>query len=177
MTAQLLWFVGDRNPSITETITINGVAVDLTTATVRFKMRAVGSSTLKVDASATIVSAVAGAVRYDWLGADVDTAGQYLVWWEVTIGGKVQSVAEAVIEFRAHGPDTQPSYVELEQLKSTLELTTEAYVDQDSRRRCPRLARSTARADGGSTSTRTRARFATTALFGGAAVDQRHRHR
>jgi hypothetical protein len=96
--------VGDRSPSITETITIDGIPVDLTGSTVQFKMRPVGSTTLKVNSPATVVTPAAGTVRYDWAAVDVDTADQYVVWWDVTTGGKVQSVGEAVIEFRAHGP-------------------------------------------------------------------------
>jgi hypothetical protein len=127
-----LWFVGNRNPSISETITTAaGTPVDLSAATVAFKMRALNSATLKVNASATIVSAPAGTVRYDWAAIDVDTAGQYLVWWTITIGGKTQDMAEAVIEFRAHSPSTPTAYVELEQLKSTLELTGQTYADRD----------------------------------------------
>ena len=100
----LVWYVGDRNPSITETITVDGVAFDLSSSTVKFKMREAASSTLVVDAAATIVSAPAGTVRYDWAAVDVDTAGLYMVWWEVTTGGKVQSVAETTIEIREHAP-------------------------------------------------------------------------
>lgn len=130
MASRLIWYVGDRNPSITETITIDGVVVDLSSSTVRFKMRQVGSSTLTTDAAATIVSAPAGTVRYDWQAADVDTAGEYLIWWEVTTSSKVQAVGEALIEIRAHGPLTNV-YVELEQFKSTADLGGYSFMDGD----------------------------------------------
>jgi hypothetical protein len=128
---RLVWQVGNRNPSITEDIVdATGAAVDLTGATVKFKMRPVGSSTKKVDASATIVSAPLGQVRYDWTALDVDTAGDYLVWWEVTSGGKTQDVAEATIEFRAHAPE-ENAYVELEEVKSSKQLTGTSFADGD----------------------------------------------
>lgn len=92
-----------RSPSLTDTLTVDGVAFALTTSTVKFKMRAVGSATLKVDSAAVVVSAPAGTVRYDWAAADVDTAGDYLGWWEVTLpGGKVQDHPEFAIEIQAH---------------------------------------------------------------------------
>jgi hypothetical protein len=131
MSEQLTWLVGNRNPSITETITSSGVVVDLTAATVRFKMRAVRSSVLKVDQPAVIVApATNGNVRYDWAAIDVDTAGDYLVWWEVTTGGKTQDMGEAEIRFLAHAPGSNV-YVELGEMKSTLELTGEIFADQD----------------------------------------------
>jgi hypothetical protein len=105
--SDLVWYVGDRSPSITETVTIDGVAFDLSSSTVRFKMRAANSSTLKVDAAATIVSAPAGTVSHSWGASDLDTAADYLCWWEVTTGGRVQAVAEAFIEVRAHAPDSR----------------------------------------------------------------------
>lgn len=131
MSEQTLFWVAARNPSISDTITVDNVAVDLTGKTVRFKMRPVNSSTLKVDASVSNTPDATGAVRYDWLTVDVDTAGEFLVWWEVTTSGKAQVMNEAVIEFRAHGPATIPAYVELEQFKSTLELTSTTFSDQD----------------------------------------------
>lgn len=90
-------------PSLTDTLTIDGIAFDLTGATVRFKMRPVGSSTTKVNAPATIVSAVAGTVRYDWIPADLDTAGDFLGWWSVVTGaGRVQDHPEFVVSIEGH---------------------------------------------------------------------------
>lgn len=92
-----------RSPSLTDTLTVDGTAFDLSGSTVKFKMRAVGSATLKVNAAATVVSAAAGTVRYDWASADTDTAGDYLGWWEVTLGsGKVQEHPEFAIEVQGH---------------------------------------------------------------------------
>lgn len=132
MSVAPVWSVGNRNPSITETIlNADGTAHDLTGQTVRFRMRAIGSSVLKVDAAATVVSAPAGTVRYDWAAIDVDTAGQYLCWWQVTTtaGGNTQDVSEAIIEFRAHSNAT--NYIELEELKSSGELSGTSFADQD----------------------------------------------
>lgn len=126
----LTWFVGNRDPSIADQITTDGTPVDLTGKSVQFKMRLIGSNTLKVNQPATIVTPASGQVRYDWQAADVDTAGTYLIWWEVTAAGKVQSLGEALIEFRAHGPQTH-AYMEIEELKGTLELQGTNFADRD----------------------------------------------
>lgn len=133
MSAHPVWFVGNLLPSITETITdTNGAPVDLSSSTVKLKMRPLGSSTAKVNATATVVNGPLGQVRYDWQAADVDTAGEYLVWWEVTTGAKKQDLNEASVVFAAHAP-AQRAYVELEEFKSTAELTGTNFANEDIR--------------------------------------------
>lgn len=57
--------------------------VNITGASVMFHMKDI-SGTLKVDSAMTIVDAVNGIVRYDWVAGDTDTAGAYYVEFEVT---------------------------------------------------------------------------------------------
>lgn len=126
-----VWMVGNRNPSITDIITDgDGVVVNLTGLAVKFKMRMVGATATTVDAAVSNTPGADGVVRYDWQAVDVDTAGNYLVWWEVTSGGKTQDLNEAIIEIRAHAPITN-TYVELEEFKSTASLTGFGFADSD----------------------------------------------
>lgn len=106
MSKAILQWLGNRSPSLTDTITVDGDAFNLTGATVKFRMRLESSSTLKVDANASVVGdATNGNVRYDWQAADVDTAGEYVGWWRVTLpGGNVQETDEFAIVVRAHAP-------------------------------------------------------------------------
>jgi hypothetical protein len=79
--------VGDRLPAITsQLLDDDGNPVDLTGATVRFVMRALEDTDLKVDGAGEVTDADAGQVRYLWGAADLDTEGLYLASWQVTFG-------------------------------------------------------------------------------------------
>ena len=96
-------FQDTLSPSLADTITAGGAQVDLTGATVRFRMRPVGSSTLKVDQAAAVITPAAGTVRYDWQAVDVDTPGDYLGWWRVTLpSSKVIESPEFLVIVAAH---------------------------------------------------------------------------
>lgn len=75
----------DTAPSIRATLRDgSNTAIDLTDATVRFHMKAVAGTTVKVDALANIVNATGGIVQYNWTTNDTDTAGSYYAEFEVT---------------------------------------------------------------------------------------------
>lgn len=75
----------DTSPAMLATLQdADGNAVNVTGATVRFHMRAVGSTQVVVDEAATIVTPLDGLVRYDWQAADTDTIGSYQAEFEVT---------------------------------------------------------------------------------------------
>lgn len=137
MSEQLTWFVGNRNPSISEVITTGaGTIIDLTTSTVRFKARVLNTETLIVNQPVSNSPGADGVVRYDWSATDIAANGvladphQVLIWWEVTTGGKAQDYKEAIIVVVEHAPLLN-AYVELEEFKSTAELTNTSFADQD----------------------------------------------
>lgn len=75
---------GDRRPVAEVVITRGGVAVDLSAvSTITFKMRLVGSKTLKIDSPAVVTDAANGIVEYRWAVGDTDTPGRYNQEWEL----------------------------------------------------------------------------------------------
>lgn len=54
---------------------------------VRFHLRQVNSTDIKVDAPATVEDSPTATVRYDWVDGDTDIAGDFLAEWEVQYSG------------------------------------------------------------------------------------------
>lgn len=83
----------DTSPRLQATLKDgSGTAIDLTGASVNFHMRAVGSTTNKVDGSATIADEDNGVVFYSWASSDTDTSGSFEAEFEVTYtGGAVET--------------------------------------------------------------------------------------
>ena len=76
----------DTSPAISQQLLdSDGNAVDITGATIKFLMARRGP--LKVNGTATIVTAATGMVKYQWVAADTDTVGLYQIEWEVTYSG------------------------------------------------------------------------------------------
>lgn len=83
---------GDRKSYIRRTLYgDDGVAMNLTGATVKFIMRNVATGMVTVNAGATIINAAGGIVEYQWISGDTNTVGDYEGEFEVTIGGLPQT--------------------------------------------------------------------------------------
>lgn len=83
----------DTRPIMSATlIDGDGSVVNLDGASVAFKMRAVGGSTAKVDASATVADATNGKVTFTFSASNTDTVGEYEGEFQVTFaGGGIQT--------------------------------------------------------------------------------------
>jgi len=81
------FFSGDNDPPINgviHDIDDPTVLANLTNATVKFIMRKSDDKRYTVNASATVVDAPNGVVQYQWGANDLDTPGEYQVWWRIT---------------------------------------------------------------------------------------------
>ena len=78
--SDLSFVAGDTQPSITGTLT-NISESDLAAADVRFQMRLTTEFRYRVDGVASVVSAAAKTVRYDWAVGDLDEPGDYVSRW------------------------------------------------------------------------------------------------
>lgn len=81
---------GDTKGIFVDTLKVDGVAVDLTGATVRFLMRRTSKPAKSVNQAAAITSPTTGDVQYQPVAQDIDTEGAYEQEWEVTFqSGKI----------------------------------------------------------------------------------------
>lgn len=84
---------GDRIPVLRAALKgSDGAALNLTGATVTFRMRSVLGGALKVNASAVVLEAETGIVQYSWGATDTDTVGTFDGEFAVSIAGLVETV-------------------------------------------------------------------------------------
>lgn len=78
----------DTSPHLEATL-VDGddVGIDLTNATVRFRMRAQAADSLSIDSRATIVTASEGLVRYSWSESETSEPGYFLGEFGVDFDG------------------------------------------------------------------------------------------
>lgn len=97
-------YVGDRNPSLTATLTDgSGVAINLTGFTVQFALRQAYATSNLFKSSATVVTPAAGTVRYDFAANDLATApvGVYNGEWIATDGSsRAEHISAGAFEVR-----------------------------------------------------------------------------
>lgn len=132
---------GDTGWTISDTLKDStGTAVDLTGASVAFKMVPIHGGAAKINAAGVIdqtsPTVNRGKVHYtSATAADSDTAGDYLASWVVTYGGgQVQTFPNGgyiLFTVTPTAPTTAASYLGLEEFKKTLSLTGQNYADQD----------------------------------------------
>lgn len=74
-----------REPVIATCQDENGAAEDLTGATVKFHMTGpVPATTSKVNSAGALVDAANGVVKYQWIAADTNTAGDFNAEFQIT---------------------------------------------------------------------------------------------
>lgn len=85
---------GDRLPKLRMALTdSSGAALDLTNASVVFRMKSQAGGALKVNAAADVVApATGGIVEYAWGATDTDTAGAFDAEWVLAYAGGNRTV-------------------------------------------------------------------------------------
>ena len=71
-------------------------AIDLTGATVRLKIREVGSTTIKTTITGSVTDAVNGRVAFQWNSQALDAAGVYEAEMEMQNGSGIQTVYDLI---------------------------------------------------------------------------------
>lgn len=127
-----LW-KANRLPVLTDTITSDGAAVDLSSSTVNFQMRPAASDRLVINASATVTSGPLGAVSYAWTTTDVERVGNFICWWQVTTGGLTQDTPEFTLSIVEHAPASVATPVAVDPSGQTTIFQGDAYLDADQR--------------------------------------------
>lgn len=92
---------GDTGPALQSTIVLasTGAAIDLTGASVQFRMRKEDDRVFQVDAAGELVDPDAGTVRYEWSPNDLAIPGTFLGRWRVTFGdGRIVHTRQFEIE-------------------------------------------------------------------------------
>lgn len=85
MTADFYIKQGDTRPPFEVTLlNADRDPVNLTTATVQFRLSTRAGTVPIIDGAATVVDAVNGVVAYQWGAGDTDTPGTYLAEFVVT---------------------------------------------------------------------------------------------
>lgn len=75
---------GDTSPAIEATVTDqDGDPVDLTGATIYFRMQDISTHDTLFDKEASIVDATEGMVEYNWQSGDTDTPGMYYAEFQI----------------------------------------------------------------------------------------------
>lgn len=87
---------GDTLPALNASLKdSSGNAVDLTGATILFRMRKVGAASLTVEAAAVVVSASGGTVRYNWQAGDTAVPGSYEAEFRCTLPAGIETIPNA----------------------------------------------------------------------------------
>jgi len=84
---------GDTVPSLRVSL-LNGTdnAISLDGANVRFHMRAIGSLSILIDSSVSVIDAGSGVIQYDWAAGDTSSIGSYQAEFQVTYAdGKIET--------------------------------------------------------------------------------------